>query len=107
MKTFEERFTAWVDGQLTGPDLAECEKELATHPEAAAERAEAQKLGDLLRAQHAPKLGNADFFNHQLMQRIAAETPRAAEPVRARLVLVAAAAGLRRCRVPRRRGRTF
>ena len=84
MKTFEERFTAWVDGQLTGPALAEFEKELATHPEAAAERAEAQKLGDLLRAQPAPKLGNADFFNHQLMQRIAAETPRAAEPVRAR-----------------------
>ena len=84
MKTFEERFTAWVDGQLTGPDLADFEKELATHPEAAAERAEARKLGDLLRAQPAPPLGNADFFNHQLMQRIAAETPRAAEPVRAR-----------------------
>ena len=84
MKTFEERFTAWVDGQLTGPDLAEFEKELATRPEAAAERAEARKLGDLLRAQPAPPLGNADFFNHQLMQRIAAETPRAAEPERAR-----------------------
>ena len=84
MKTFEERFTAWVDGQLTGPDLTAFEKELAAHPEAATERADAQKLGDLLRAQPAPQLGNADFFNHQLMQRIAAETPRAAEPVRAR-----------------------
>ena len=83
MKTFEERFTAWVDGQLTGRDLAEFEKELAAHPEAAAERAEARKLGDLLRAQPAPPLGNEDFFNHQLMQRIAAETPRTAEPVRA------------------------
>ena len=39
--------------------------------EAAAERADARKLGDLLRAQPAPKLGNADFFNHQIMQRIA------------------------------------
>ena len=84
MKTFEERFTAWVDGQFTGPELAEFEKELATHPEAAAERAEARKLGDLLREQTAPKLGNADFFNHQLMQRIAAEMPRATEPVKAR-----------------------
>ena len=84
MKTFEERFTAWVDGQLTGSDLADFEKELAAHPEAAAGRAEARKLGDLLRAQPVPKLGNADFFNHQLMQRIAAETPRAAEPVQAR-----------------------
>ena len=84
MKTFEERFTAWVDGQLTGPDLAEFEKELAAHPEAAAERADAQKIGDLLRAQPAPKLGNADFFNHQLMQRIAVETLRIAEPMKAR-----------------------
>ena len=84
MKTFEERFTAWVDGQLTGTDLAEFEKELPAHPEAAAERAEARKLGDLLRAQPVPKLGNDDFFNHQLMQRIAAETSRAGEPVKAR-----------------------
>ena len=84
MKTFEERFTAWVDGQLTGSALAEFEKELAAHPEAAAERAEARKLGDLLRAQPAPPMGNEDFFHHQLMQRLAAETPRAAAPGRAR-----------------------
>jgi len=79
MKTFEERLTAWIDGQLTGPEIVAFEKELAAHPEAAAERAEARKLGDLLRAQPVPKLGNDDFFNHQLMQRIAAETPRAVE----------------------------
>ena len=84
MKTFEERFTAWVDGQLTGTELVEFEKELAAHPEAAADRAEARKLGDLLRAQPAPKMGNGDFFNHQLLQRIAAETPRAAAPAQAR-----------------------
>ncbi|MCE9612176.1 MAG: hypothetical protein K8R23_18415 [Chthoniobacter sp.] len=85
MKTFEERLTAWIDGQLTGPDLAAFEKELATHPEAAAERAEARKLGDLLRAQPVPKVGNEDFFNHQLMQRIAAETPRGVEPEKRRV----------------------
>jgi len=84
MKPFEERFTAWVDGQLTGPDLAAFEKELASHPEAAAERAEARKLGDLLRERPAPPLANADFFNHQLLQRIAAETPRTAEPAKVR-----------------------
>ncbi len=84
MKPFEDRFTAWVDGQLTGPELAEFEKELATHPEATVEREEARKLGEFLRAQPEPKLGNADFFNHQLMQRIAAGTPRAAEPVKGR-----------------------
>lgn len=84
MKPFEERFTAWVDDQLTGAELAEFEKELASYPEAPAERAEARKLGELLRSQPAPKMGNEDFFNHQLMQRIAAVTPRAAEPAKAR-----------------------
>lgn len=84
MKPFEERFTAWVDGQLTGPELAEFEKELANHPHAIAECGDARRLGELLRAQPVPKLGNEDFFNDQLLQRIAAETPRAGEPVKAR-----------------------
>lgn len=76
MKTFEERFTAWVDGQLTGPELAAFEKELAAHPEALAERDAARKLGDFLRANAgAPSLSNADFFSLQLAQRIAAEQP--------------------------------
>ena len=77
MKTFEERYTAWVDGQLSGDALAAFEKELAAHPEAAEDRAAAQKLGDLLRNHAtAPALSNADFFNLQLQQRIEAETPR-------------------------------
>jgi len=77
MKPFEEQFTAWVDGQLAGADLAEFEKQLAEHPEAAAERDGARELGKLLREHStAPRLSNPDFFNHQLMQRIAAETPR-------------------------------
>ena len=84
MKPFEERFTAWVDGQLTGPELDEFEKELAARPAAAAEREEARKLGNLLRAQPAPPLGNADFFNHQIMERIAAGTPRVAQAVKTR-----------------------
>jgi anti-sigma factor RsiW len=79
MKPFEEQFTAWVDDKLTGAELAAFEKQLAEHPEAAAEKEAAQRLGTLLR-DHAtvPKLSNPDFFNHQLMQRIAAETPQAA-----------------------------
>jgi anti-sigma factor RsiW len=78
MKTFEERYTAWVDGQLSGDTLAAFEKELESHPEAAEDRAAARKLGDLLRS-HAtvPKLSNADFFNLQLQQRIEADQPRA------------------------------
>jgi anti-sigma factor RsiW len=76
MKTFEERFTAWVDGQLTGAELASFEKELAAHPDAAAERDSARQLGQLLRTHAtAPALGNADFFALQLQQRIAAEAP--------------------------------
>lgn len=81
MKTFEERFTAWVDRELTDQELAAFERELATHPEAAAEREAALKLGELLREHpSAPTLTNADFFNLQLQQRIAAETPRVRDP---------------------------
>jgi hypothetical protein len=60
--------------------LAEFEKQLTEHPEAAAEKDEALRLGAFLRT-HAttPSLSHSDFFNHQLMQRIAAESPRAVE----------------------------
>jgi hypothetical protein len=80
MKPFEEQFTAWVDGKLAGRELAEFEKELEKHPEAAAERDQAHSLGKLLREfPTAPRLANPEFFNHQIMQRIAAETPEPAE----------------------------
>ena len=77
MKPFEEQFTAWTDGKLTGEELAAFEKELAQHPEAAADKIAALKVGKLLRENpSAPKLANADFFNLQIQQRIAAERPR-------------------------------
>src|SRR6266853_2905921 len=83
MKTFEERFTAWVDGQLSGEALAAFEKELAAHPEAAADRDAARQLGKLLRAHStAPALSNADFFSLQLQRRIDAETPPRRQPVK-------------------------
>ena len=76
MKTFEEKFTAWVDGRLTGPELAAFEKEIEAHPEALAEKESALRLGDFLRAHiAAPPLRNADFFNHQLLQQIHAAQP--------------------------------
>lgn len=77
MKTFEERYTAWIDGQLSGEALASFEQELADHPDALTDRAAAHQLGTLLRT-HAdvPKLANADFFNLQLLQRIEAENPK-------------------------------
>jgi hypothetical protein len=78
MKTFEERFTAWVDGQLTGSELADFEQELVKVRNSSADKTAALQLGELLRSHgRAPALGNEDFFNHQLMQRIAAERPRA------------------------------
>jgi anti-sigma factor RsiW len=87
MKTFEERYTAWVDGQLEGDALTAFEKELAAHPEAVADRAAARKLGDLLRKYAAaPALSNVDFFSLQLERRIEAEKPvlpLPPEPVRA------------------------
>jgi anti-sigma factor RsiW len=80
MKPFEEQFSAWVDGQLNDAEFKDFEKQLAAHPEAAADKEAALKLGRLLREHPtAPPLGNPDFFNHQLMQRIAAETPRPVE----------------------------
>ena len=84
MKPFEEQFTAWVDGKLSDEEVADFEKQLAAHPEAASDKESAQRLGDLLRAHPtAPRLTNPEFFNHQLLERIAAEMPRAAEPRRA------------------------
>ena len=77
MKPFEEQYTAWIDGKLTGTELAAFEKELAQHPEAAGDRQAAQKLGKLLReTAGAPALTNADFFNLQIQQRIATAQPR-------------------------------
>jgi hypothetical protein len=76
MKTFEEKFTAWIDGELTGKELADFEAGLAGVKEAGVDRIAAHCVGDLLRGHGgAPELQNADFFNHQLMQRIDAETP--------------------------------
>jgi hypothetical protein len=84
MKTFEERFTAWVDGRLEGAELAAFERELEAHPEALAEKEAALDLGNLLRTHLKPApLPNPDFFNHQILREIHA-APAAAAPVRRR-----------------------
>ena len=83
MKPFEEKFTAWVDGRLTGNELAAFEAELAQRENAGAEKSGALRLGALLRENYRlPELKNPDFFNHQLMQRIDAETAKPAVPER-------------------------
>ena len=74
MKTFEEKWTAWLDDQLTGKELAEFEASLADKAEAEAEKRDAQKLGVLLKEQlGAPAMSNEEFFSHQLRERIGRE----------------------------------
>ncbi len=80
MKPSEERYTAWVDGQLPAQEAAELERELGSAlPEAEADRAAAAALGRLLRAQTpVPPMPNADFFRHQLLETIRREEAAAA-----------------------------
>jgi len=75
MKTFEEKWTAWIDDELTGRDLAEFEASLPDLAAAEAEKRDAQKLGAFLK-EHLPcrAMGNEEFFQHQLRERIASET---------------------------------
>jgi hypothetical protein len=75
MKTFEEKWTAWLDGQLSGKELADFEASLPDRAAAQAEKVEAQKLGLLLKEQLCARaMGNEDFFNHQLRERIERES---------------------------------
>ena len=75
MKTFEEKWTAWIDGELTGHDLAEFEAALPDRAAAEAEKLDAQTLGKFLKEYlPCPAMGNEDFFNHQLRERIATES---------------------------------
>jgi anti-sigma factor RsiW len=75
MKTFEEKWTAWIDGELVGAELAEFEASLPDKAAAEAEKREARKLGTFLKEHlecHA--MGNEDFFQHQLRERITADS---------------------------------
>ena len=76
MIPFEEQFTAWVDGKLSGNELEAFLRESCARSGVAEEKENCLKMGALLRRHAAaPPLTNADFFNHQLLQRIAEETP--------------------------------
>ncbi len=77
MKTFEERYTAWIDNKLEGPALTSFELELsrrASAGEARADKEDAGRLHQLLTVHlKAPAMTNAEFFSHQLRERIEAE----------------------------------
>jgi len=101
MKTFEEKWTAWLDDELTGTELAAFEASLPDKAAAEAEKRDAHKLGTFLKEQLQDRaMSNAEFFHHQLRESIArdaragvaggkADSPRAWWPIR-RLVLVGA-----------------
>lgn len=75
MKTFEEKWTAWVDGEMSATERAEFEASLEDRPAAETEKNQAHKLGALLKEQVQPRaMGNEEFFHHQLRERIAAES---------------------------------
>ncbi|PYL63206.1 MAG: hypothetical protein DMF24_01070, partial [Verrucomicrobia bacterium] len=83
MKTFEEKWTAWVDGQLSGRELSEFEASLPDKGAAEAEKAGALKLGELLKRElSARTLKNEEFFSHQLRESIAGLHETAGEQAR-------------------------
>src|SRR5581483_9919983 len=53
MKTFEEKWTAWLDDQLSGKELEEFEASLPDLAAARAEKQDARKLGAFLKEQLA------------------------------------------------------
>ena len=75
MKTFEEKWTAWLDDQLSGSELSQFETLLPDKAAAEAEKAESKKLGELLKRElSAHPIANEEFFSHQLRERIMRET---------------------------------
>src|SRR5215467_2113327 len=75
MKTFEEKWTAWLDGQLRGREQSEFEASLPDKTAAEAEKADTKKLGSLLKRElGVSALTNEEFFNHQLREKIRENT---------------------------------
>jgi anti-sigma factor RsiW len=80
MKTFEEKWTAWLDGQLSGQELSEFEASLPDKAAAEAEKGDARKLGVLLKRElDVSALTNEEFFSHQLRERIRESSVPSAE----------------------------
>jgi hypothetical protein len=71
MKTFEQKFTAWLDGTLSGQELQSFESE---HPSILHEKVDFLKLKSLLRqSMRRPELESPDFFNSRIMEQISKE----------------------------------
>jgi hypothetical protein len=91
MKTFEDNYNAWLEGRMTAEEAAAFERELEERPLSADQLAalEADEDGlarlfdDQLAEARAPKMGNEDFFNNQLLERIAEDEHAHAAPAQA------------------------
>jgi len=86
MKTFEEKWTAWLDGELAGQELAEFEASLPDKDGAELEKQDAHKLGAFLKEQLVARpMRNEEFFHHQLRRQIEGEAAvRGTLPVESR-----------------------
>lgn len=83
MNTHEEKWTAWLDGQLTGKELEQFEASLPDISAAELEKQDSHKLSALLKEQiTAPSMTNVEFFHHQLRTEIARESRPALKPAR-------------------------
>jgi hypothetical protein len=81
MKTFEEKWTAWLDDELSGNELAEFEASLPDKAAAVEEKCGAHQLGAFLKEQlQGRPMGNEEFFHHQLRERIAADARASGAP---------------------------
>jgi hypothetical protein len=78
MKTFEEKFTAWLDGNLRGEDLRSFENDSMRN-----EKEEFHKLKNLLRENlKGCEMEHPDFFNSEVMAQIEREQADGSRRVR-------------------------
>ena len=82
MNKFDENLNAWLEGRLTGDELARFEASLPEISEVELAQQEDPKLSALLKTHLvAPTMGNQEFFNHQLLDEIEREMPELPQPV--------------------------
>ena len=74
MNTFEEKWTAWIDGELSEAERIAFEASLEDRLSAESEKLSAHKLSALLKEQLQPlPMSNPEFFHHQLLTQIRSE----------------------------------
>jgi hypothetical protein len=74
MKTFEQKFTAWLDGALSAEESLAFEKE---HPSVLKDGSDLLKLKSFMKENLVPaELSHPEFFNAQIIARIGHETRR-------------------------------